>query len=51
MIDKEMWEAVQLEMETRKAFAGKYNISKLNYDTVDNPFAGRIICRHCGSTF
>lgn len=51
IIDKEMWEAVQLEMDRRKAFAEKYNISKLDYATVDNPFAGRVICGHCGSTF
>jgi hypothetical protein len=40
-----MWEAVQLEMERRRAFAEKYNISKLDYATVDNPFAGRVIWR------
>ncbi|MCM8710834.1 recombinase family protein [Clostridium sp. SYSU_GA19001] len=51
IIDKEMWESVQLEMERRRAFAEKYNISKLDYATVDNPFAGRVICGHCGSAF
>ena len=51
IIEKEMWEAVQLEMERRRAFAEKYNISKLDYATVDNPFAGRVICGHCGSVF
>lgn len=51
IIDKEMWEAVQLEMERRRAFAKKYNISKVDYATVGNPFAGRVICGHCGSTF
>jgi site-specific DNA recombinase len=51
IIDKDMWEAVQLEMERRRAFAEKYNISKLDYATVDNPFAGRVICGICGSTF
>ncbi len=51
IIDKETWEAVQLEMERRRAFAEKYNISKLDYATVDNPFAGRVICGHCGSAF
>lgn len=35
--------AVQLEMERRRAFAEKYNISKLDYATVDNPSAGRVI--------
>lgn len=51
IIDKEMWEAVQLEMERRRAFAQRYNISKLDYGTVENPFAGRVICGHCGSSF
>ena len=51
IIEEEVWEAVQLEMERRKAFAVKYNISKLDYATVDNPFAGRVICGHCGSPF
>lgn len=44
IIDKEIWEAVQLEMERRRAFAEKYNISRLDYATIDNPFAGRVIC-------
>jgi site-specific DNA recombinase len=51
IIDKEMWEAVQLEMIRRKAFAEKNNISKIDYATTDNPFAGRVICGNCGSTF
>lgn len=51
IIDKEMWEAVQLEMERRKAFAEKYGISKLDYASEDNPFAGRVICGNCGSAF
>lgn len=51
IIDKEMWEAVQLEIERRKAFAEKYNIIKLDASNVNNPFAGRVICGHCGSTF
>lgn len=51
IIDKEMWEVVQLEMERRRTFAEKYNISKLDYATLDNPFAGRVICGSCGSPF
>ncbi|MBW9158812.1 recombinase family protein [Clostridium tagluense] len=51
IIDKEMWEAVQLEMKRRKAFAQQYNISEVDYATVGNPFAGRVICGCCGSTF
>ena len=51
IIDNDTWEAVQLEMERRKAFAEKYNIKKMDYITNDNPFAGRVICGCCGSTF
>jgi len=51
IIDKEMWEAVQLEMERRRAYAEKYGISKLDYATVRNPFAGRVICGHCGGVY
>ena len=51
IIDKEMWEAVQLEIQRRKIFAEEHGIAKLDYATVKNPFAGRIICGNCGSTF
>ncbi len=51
IIPKEMWEAVQLEMERRRAFAEKHGIVKVDYATVDNPFAGRVICGHCGSPY
>ena len=51
IIDKEMWEAVQLEMERRRNFALKYGIQKLEYATTDNPFAGRVICGTCGRVF
>ena len=46
-----MWEAVQLEMERRRAYAGKYGISKLDYATVRNPLSGRVICGHCGGVY
>jgi len=51
IIDKEMWEAVQLEMERRRNFALEYGIQKLEYVTTSNPFAGRVICGSCGRTF
>ena len=51
IIDKEMWEAVQLEMERRRNFALQYGIQKLEYATTDNPFAGRVICGFCGQIF
>lgn len=51
IIDKEMWEAVQLEMERKRVFSETYCIFKLDYATLDNPFAGRVICGSCGSPF
>ena len=51
IIDKEMWEAVQLEMERRRNFALKYGIQKLEYASSNNPFAGRVICGECGQIF
>jgi site-specific DNA recombinase len=38
-------------MERRRTFVEEYNISKLDYATTDNPFAGGVICGECGSTF
>ena len=51
IIDKEMWEAVQLEMERRRVFAETYGVFKLDYAKLDNLFAGRVICGRCNSTF
>jgi len=51
IIDKDMWEATQLEMERRKNFSKKYGIGKYDLASKDNPFAGRVICGNCGSTF
>jgi len=51
IIDKEMWEAVQLDMERRRNFALQYGIQKLEYATTNNPFAGRVICGSCGQAF
>lgn len=51
IIDKDTWEAVQLEFERRRAFIEKYNIGKLDYANTGNPFSGRVICGCCGSPF
>ena len=51
IIYKEMWEAVQLEMERRRVFAETYGVFKLDYATLDNPFAGRVICGCCRGVF
>lgn len=51
IIDKDMWEDAQLEADRRRAFVEKYNIGKVDYATIDNPFVGRVICGCCGSSF
>ena len=51
IIDKEMWEAVQLEMARRRTYALENGIQRLEYATADNPFAGRVICGSCGQIF
>ena len=51
IIDKDIWEAVQFEMKRRKIFAKKHGLYKHDYATDNNPFAGKVICGCCGSTF
>lgn len=51
IIDKDTWEAVQLEMERRRLFCEEHNIKKLYYSTTDNPLSGRIICGKCGRAY
>lgn len=52
IIDKEMWEAVQLEMQRRKDYMERHGVRQLDFAKVeDNPFTGRVICGNCGSAF
>lgn len=51
IIDKDTWEAVQLEVERRKIFCEEHGIQKLYTSTTDNPFSGRIICGKCGRAY
>jgi site-specific DNA recombinase len=48
IIDKDTWEAVQLEIQRRKAFFKKVGSGKLDGD---NPLSGRVICGCCGGAF
>ena len=51
IINKEMWEAVQLEMERRKSYASDHGIQIIEHATIENPFAGRVICGCCGQRY
>ncbi len=43
IIDKEMWEAVQMEKERRRAFSEKHKLQKIDHGLKDNPLAGKVI--------
>jgi site-specific DNA recombinase len=51
IIDKETWDAVQLEMERRRAFAETHQIQKIDYASDQQPFAGRVICGNCSRAY
>lgn len=52
IIDKDMWEAVQLETRRRQEYMGQYGIKQLDFINVhDNPLIGRVIWGECGNAF
>ena len=52
IIEKDMWEAVQLELERRKDYTKRHGVKQLDFAKVhDNPLIGRVICGECGSAF
>src|SRR5690606_406105 len=44
IIDKDIWEAVQQEMERRREYGEKHGIDKVDHTNDKNPFSGRVIC-------
>ncbi len=51
IIDKDTWEAVQLEMKRRKDFAERHGIHKIDLSTDKSPFSGKVICGCCEKFF
>lgn len=51
IIDKEQWEAVQLELDRRDAFMKEVDTKFYGYGENLNPFSGRVVCGHCGSLY
>jgi site-specific DNA recombinase len=51
IIDKDVWDAVQLEAERRRAFAKEHQVKRLEFSSEKHPFAGRVICGRCGKTY
>jgi hypothetical protein len=50
IIDKELWEIVQLEIDRRRKFAKEHD-TKVNIANYNNPFAGKVICGSCGKAY
>jgi len=52
IVEKDMWEAVQLEIERRKDYVERHCVKQLDFiKDQDNPSTGRVIWGECGSAF
>lgn len=51
IIEKDIWEAVQLEFERRRMFSKEHGIKIYEQSNDKNPFASRVICGKCGSVY
>jgi hypothetical protein len=51
IIDKELWDVVQLEFERRKAFKKKYNMRIYDIYKKNNCFMSRVICGKCNRAY
>lgn len=51
IVDKELWEAVQLEIERRKAYMKKYDLKGMGRYTDEQPFSNRVICGKCNKIY
>lgn len=51
IIEKEVWEAVQLETQRRKDYTQRHGLKRVDFGMEDNPMAGKIVCGHCGRYF
>lgn len=49
IVDRETWEAVQMEMERRERFRTAHSLKKGS--VTENPFFGRVFCGKCGGKY
>jgi hypothetical protein len=50
IIDKNIWECVQLEFERQATFIKEHKMNKYHQHSEDIPFSGKLICSQCGHT-
>ncbi len=51
IIDRETWEAVQLEMQGRKKYCEEHGGDKLDYASSGHALRGRVVCGKCGHIY
>jgi len=51
IIERELWEAVQLEIERRRLFRERHNLRTLGRYTDEQPFTCRVVCGKCGAVY
>lgn len=48
IIDREVWELIQLEMARQKLFVESHHMDKFHHHSQEIPLSGKIICGECG---
>lgn len=51
IINRDIWECVQLEFERRKKYVKEYHIKSFCRNSRANPLAGKVICGKCGFVY
>ncbi|WP_431313612.1 recombinase family protein [Streptococcus suis] len=51
IVDKDIWELVQLELARRKAYREEHQLKSYIMQNDDNPFTTKVFCKECGSAF
>lgn len=51
IIDKDTWEAVQLELERREEYKKEHSMANYGYGKDMRPFNSKVICSHCGTNY
>ena len=51
IVDKDLWEATQLELKRREDYMKEYNLKTMGQFTDKRPFTHKVICGCCGHTY
>ena len=51
IVDREIWECVQLELKRQRSYCKEHHLTKYHHHEEENPLSARIVCAVCGSTY